>query len=181
MKRSIFFVPVLLIIVLAILALMPAIQASISHIEPVEFQGGVAVATGGHGVVDVYGSHAWDEHGLAEATAALQCLENNGPSLTYRERNNGPVHFLCLAKDGKWYDVIVEYLKKGKMELKSAFSPKDGTSGTIRAWLESKGATPWKGGPSTIEFRWNVPEALLASKSRAQVLYSLGFLFERVE
>jgi hypothetical protein len=160
MTRSIVFIPIGIILIVVLVALMPTIQAGISHIdaEPVEFQNGVAVATGGNGVIDIYGSHAWDTHGEAEAMAALECLENKGPSLTYREPNKGPVHFLCLGEDGKWYDVIVEMLKKGKMELKSAFSPKDGTSSAIRVWLENKGATPWKAGPSTIELRWNIPK-----------------------
>lgn len=160
MTRSFPVIPILLILAVILLVLAPSIAAGIAQIEPVEFKGGVALATGGLGVVDVDNDHAWESHG-AEAIAAFRCIESKGPSLTYREPNKGAVHLLCLGDDGRWYDVIIEYLKKGKIRLKSAFSPQNEAvkqSDAIRIWLEGKGATPWKGGPSTIEFRWHVPK-----------------------
>jgi hypothetical protein len=162
MKRSIFFIPILLVVALAMLAIMPVLQSSVSHVsvKPVEFENGVAVSTGGHRVVDVDNDHAWAKHG-AEAIAALRCLEDKGPALTYREPDKGPVHLLCLGDDGKWYDVIIEYLRKGKIRLKSAFSPQNETANqanAIRTWLEGKGATTWRGGPSSIEYNWITPK-----------------------
>jgi hypothetical protein len=142
-----------IIALMAISAIMPVLQASVAQADPQLPEIDLALAAGGTGIIEVTGNHAWLAHD-AEAIQALSCLENKGPQVTFREPRKGPVHFLCMADNGTWYDVIVEVAEKGKMKLKSAFSPKDGTSARIYKWLNNKGATQWKSGPSTIKFDW---------------------------
>ena len=158
MSRSIVAIPVGLIAIMALIALIPTLQAAPAVIDDIQAP---VLAASGDGIIDVYDDHSWGSHSIAEVSAAFRCLENNGPSMTFRERDNGPVHFLCQdPTTGAWYDVIVEYLDKGKMELKSAFSPKSTAQNqfsAIRTWLDGKGATVWKGGPSTIKFQWHIP------------------------
>jgi len=157
MSRFFVAVPILLIAAIALLAIATSFSAGITQVDvpsvSLSDTDASVLAADGTGYLDIDDNHAWMAHD-AEALRALSCLENKGPQVTFRERNKGPVHFLCMDDNGTWYDVIVDMLKKGRMKLKTAFSPKGGDSNAIYQWLLDKGATKWNGGPSSIEFNW---------------------------
>jgi hypothetical protein len=87
-------------------------------------------------------SHATTIHG-AEAEQARNCLEQHGVWKAYQEPD-GTLHLLCKYP---WaattiFDVIVEKIREGLYQEKSAYSPKDGSWSAINRWLSGKGATP---------------------------------------
>jgi len=77
-------------------------------------------------------SHAVITHG-AEAIQARNCLNNNGPSRAFQEKD-GTVHLLCQGDN--WYDVIIK--QDGSWVEKTSFAPKNGQLNEILNWLRQK-------------------------------------------
>lgn len=90
--------------------------------------------------------HAAVRHG-DEADEARGCLDTYGEWQTWREPS-GRYHRLCKTPGGAIYDQVVEWTGEHWEEI-TAFKPNPhgvgNTWNNIRAWLERKGATPYKG------------------------------------
>jgi hypothetical protein len=92
--------------------------------------------------------HPQVSHSLAEVQITRNCLDQNGPTLIWREKPHGleRFHLLCKSpQSGRWYDMIVQKVNDKWVEITS-FPVKDGTTnlGVVTSWLARKGATAWK-------------------------------------
>lgn len=91
----------------------------------------------------ILGAHAVMRHG-AEAGEIRQCLKDNGPYLTFRNKfDKDTYYYVCRLGDNKFGLQALKKTKDGLFE-KTAFIK---GSGTIREVLEylAKIATPFKG------------------------------------
>jgi putative hemolysin len=87
--------------------------------------------------------HAINRHGN-EALAIRNCLDKNGPEMTFRQRD-GSFLLFCRLPDNRLGMQIVDKAKEAPHNWieRTAFVKGDGAWNTIRVWLDRIGATRW--------------------------------------
>ncbi|KAA3644801.1 MAG: hypothetical protein DWQ07_15460 [Chloroflexi bacterium] len=81
-------------------------------------------------------AHSITRHGISEVSAIHNCIQQNGPVMTFRSTTD-PNRFyqLCQLPDGRFGMRTVQHLGEGLYKHVTSFIPKDGSWPLVREYI----------------------------------------------